>query len=322
MTNYIIMILSLTIASFIVSQDVYAGDDETKYHNKLSISVDLVPEHYEVNKIDSLLKNDHFHEINKKYATTLGRDSDPKLETDISKTTLLLRKLGWSFITAPGLRLWTKILYPRSTISHFDVEGAVAFTIDDGFCGLDNSEGCMLEEVRKLLNAYDAHATFFIAGTHCQNNSIYEVNSLIEDGNEIANHNMMDWKYDKYSVEDFEFDLLLSKNLLTNYNQKYSKWYRAPFGTLSDNIEDVIDKHGMIHVLPDAFAHDTYIPDPNWIAKHILKKVKPGSIILIHMPEKGVREWNYEAIELTLKGLQAKKLKVLNLSEIDALKSK
>ena len=37
------------------------------------------------------------------------------------------------------------------------------------------------------------------------------------------------------------------------------------------------------------------------------------------MPEKGVREWNYEAIELTLKGLKEKNLKILNLSEISKL---
>ena len=36
----------------------------------------------------------------------------------------------------------------------------------------------------------------------------------------------------------------------------------------------------------------------------ILKNIKPGSIVLIHMPEKGVREWNYKAMELTLKGLK------------------
>ena len=63
----------------------------------------------------------------------------------------------------------------------------------------------------------------------------------------------------------------------------------------------------------------TAIPDSKWIAKYILKRVKPGSILLIHMPEKGVREWNYEAIELTLKGLKEKNLKILNLSQISKL---
>ena len=37
------------------------------------------------------------------------------------------------------------------------------------------------------------------------------------------------------------------------------------------------------------------------------------------MPEKGVREWNYKAIELTLKGLKEKNLQILNLTEIKQL---
>ena len=317
-TNYMISIFMLIIPSLIISQD---KNNEISEYDKLNIPLASALNHIQNTQIDSLLENDYFYEINKKHNATLGRDSDPKLPTDISKIILFLRKVSWSIITAPGLRLWTNLLYPKSTISHYDIKGAVALTIDDGFCGLDNPEGCMLEEVRKLLDKYDAHATFFVGGTHCQNTSVDEVNLLIKDGNEIANHNMMDWKYDKYSTEDFEFDLLLTKKILSRYNQKYPQWYRAPFGALSDNMEEAINRHGMIHVLPDAFAHDTYIPDPKWIAKYILKKVKPGSIILIHMPEKGVREWNYKAIELVLKGLKEKKIKVLNLTEINAFKN-
>ena len=41
--------------------------------------------------------------------------------------------------------------------------------------------------------------------------------------------------------------------------------------------------------------------------------------LLIHMPEKGVREWNYKAMELILIGLKEKYLRVLNLSEIKQL---
>lgn len=270
-------------------------------------------------QIDSLLQTSQLNDINKKYTSILGRNNDPKVLTDVSKFELFFRKLGWTITTIPSLRILTGILYPESTISHFDVKNAVAFTVDDGFCGVENNQGCMLKEVRQLFKTYDAHATFFIVGSHCKNVSLHDVNLLIDDGHEIANHNMMDWSYQNYTTDDFEFDLLLTKKILSYYKQEYSYWYRAPFGQLSATIEKVINKHRMIHVLPDAFAHDTYIPDPNWISKHILRKVKPGSVILIHMPEKGVREWNYKAIELTLKGLKEKNLQILNLTEIKQL---
>ena len=35
---------------------------------------------------------------------------------------------------------------------HLNVDSAVAFTIDDGFCGIDNNNCCMMDEVGKLFN--------------------------------------------------------------------------------------------------------------------------------------------------------------------------
>ena len=286
----------------------------------LSISQEVNKNRYSA-YVDSIMNHSTIIAINNKHETILGRDNDPKQSSEISKLKLLIRKIIWEITTMPGLRFLTRLIYPSSTISYFDVQNAVAFTIDDGFCGIDNNIGCMVNEVRQLFKSYDAHATFFVAGSHCKYSDINTINLLIEDGNEIANHNMMDWPYDNYSLEEFEYDLELTKNILSIYNQKYSKWYRAPFGKYSYSMQKVIEKKNLIHVIPDVFAHDTYIPDPYWISEHILRKVKPGSIILIHMPERGIREWNYKAIELTLKGLQEKKLKVLNLTELEALEN-
>ena len=274
------------------------------------------------NQSDSLLNNTYLQSINRKHNTILGRDSDPKLPTDISKTQLWIRKTQWTLATIPGLRFLTNILYPKSTISHFKVENSIAFTIDDGFCGIDNKDGCMIKEVKELFKSYNAHATFFIAGSHCNNVSIENVNSLIDDGHEIANHNMMDWSYKNYTADEFEFDLHLTKDILSLYKQEYSSWYRAPFGILTKDMQTVIERENLIHVVSDAFANDTYIPDPNWISKFILDRVKPGSIILIHMPERGVREWNYKAMELTLQGLKEKNLDILNLSEMKIMENK
>ena len=267
--------------------------------------------------INTINDEPNFININKKHKQTLGRNSDPKSPEELSRSSLLKRKIGWNLMTLPGLRFWTKIMYPKSTISRFKHKNAVAFTIDDGFCGEDNPDGCMLDEVRELFKSHKAHATFFVTGNHCINTHKDQVDLLLKDGHEISNHNMSDWKYNKYSSEDFEYDLLRTKKVLSHYRKSPSKWYRAPFGKLSKSMQSVLKTHDMIHVLPDVFAHDTFIPDPKWIAKFILKKVKPGSIILIHMPERGLREWNFEAMKLTLIGLEKKGLKVLNLSQID-----
>ena len=74
-----------------------------------------------------------YTEIIAKYKSPLGRDKDPRVISDISRISLCIRKIAWILLTAPSLRIMTKLIYPKSTISHFNRDGAVAFTIDDGF---------------------------------------------------------------------------------------------------------------------------------------------------------------------------------------------
>ena len=249
----------------------------------------------------------------------LGRDKDPKKISDISYISLLSKKIIWETLSLPGMRFMVGMNFPESTITHFDVQNAVAFTIDDGFCGIDNPNGDMTKEVRKLFKKYNAHATFFVTGSHCSHTKKEEIQLLLKDGHEIANHSMLDTPYNKYTTEEFKDDFEMTNKILFNYTQNIPKWYRAPHGKLSKKMKSVIDAKGYTHVVCDGFANDTAIPDPEWIAQFILKKIKPGSIILIHMPERGVREWNYKAMELVLIGLESMNLDILNLSEINKI---
>ena len=196
--------------------------------------------------------------------------------------------------------------------------GAVAFTIDDGFCGLDNPSGCMLDEVRELFFEHAARATFFVAGTHCEHTRPEAVMRLLRDGHELANHSMRDHPYTSYSREEFAADLDQTEAVLRQYRSPPPPWYRAPFGRLSKAMQAEVEARDMQHVVCDAFAHDTAIPDPRWIARTVLSACTDGSIALIHMPERGCREWNLEAMRLTLSGLRARGLDVVTLSELRA----
>ena len=251
-----------------------------------------------------------------KHKRPLGRDKDPRVISDINRISLFIRKIAWILLTAPSLRIMTKLIYPKSTISHFNRDGAVAFTIDDGFCGVDNPGGCMLKDVLRLLKFCNAHATFFITGSHCNHTSRHDVGALLDDGHELANHNMMDWPYTSYSAIEFALDIDTTEKILLQYRKIDSLWYRAPFGRINKVMQKVINERKMRHVVCDAFANDTAIPDATWISQYILKRIKTGSVILIHMPEKGVREWNLEAMRLTLDGLRKRNLKVVNLTEL------
>jgi peptidoglycan/xylan/chitin deacetylase (PgdA/CDA1 family) len=247
---------------------------------------------------------------------TLGRDKDPRLPGDIGASSLKLRKAGWSLLTLPGLRAMGRLVFPPTTIRYGEAEGSVAFTIDDGFCGLDNPGGCMLEEVRALFEEFDARATFFVTGTHCEHTSDADITRLLADGHELANHSMRDHPYTDATPEEFAADLEETAAILARHQAQPSPWYRAPFGRLNRRMQAVLDAKGLTHVVCDAFANDTAIPDAEWVAGFVLRHTRPGSILLIHMPERRRREWALEAMRLTLEGLAERGLEVTTLSAL------
>ena len=52
-----------------------------------------------------------------KHKRRLGRDKDPRVPSDINRISLWFRKITWILLTAPSLRIMTKLIYSKSTIS-------------------------------------------------------------------------------------------------------------------------------------------------------------------------------------------------------------
>jgi len=213
-------------------------------------------------------------------------------------------------------------LFTKDTICFYDVadhpgvKGYVAFTIDDGFCGMDNPGGDMTREVTELFAEYDARATFFITATHTLNVHPEAVEQLLSRGHELANHGTEDRPYHRDTRSEFAQDLDETDRAIHRFQKKSVPWYRAPHARFSKAMADELESRGMTHVMVDSFANDTAIPDPKWIAETVLKYATDGSVLLVHMPERGVREWNLESMRLVLKGLKELGLKAVTFSAL------
>mmetsp|Transcript_502 Transcript_502/g.751 ORF Transcript_502/g.751 Transcript_502/m.751 type:complete len:274 (-) Transcript_502:638-1459(-) len=250
-----------------------------------------------------------------------GRDQDPHTPSDLSAFALANRKLQWSLLSTLGPRFILRKVFPQ-TIGYLDadkhpaVKNFVAFTVDDSFCGHKDPSRAMTKQVQELFQRFNARCTFFTAGD-CLNESDYpSVTDLIADGHELANHMNEDRRYDLDSSEAFKADFLETETLINRFNSHPNNWFRPPHAKLNKSMMDVLIGHGKTVIMTDCFANDTAIPDPVFISDYILKNVKPGSILLIHMPERGFREWNYEAMERTLEGLEKQGYEVGTVSEL------
>lgn len=96
------------------------------------------------------------------------------------------------------------------------------------------------------------------------------------------------------------------------------RWFRAPHADASPGMYKVLRKYGFNNVLCDSFANDTVIADPEFIATTLFSMIslEGGSIVVIHIPEKGFREYNLDALKLLLQKIKEAELRVTSLTNL------
>mmetsp|Transcript_26083 Transcript_26083/g.45401 ORF Transcript_26083/g.45401 Transcript_26083/m.45401 type:complete len:440 (-) Transcript_26083:116-1435(-) len=100
------------------------------------------------------------------------------------------------------------------------------------------------------------------------------------------------------------------------------RWFRAPSALCNSTMLGVLRRRGFTHVLGDCYANDPFVTDPEFLAGVMLENVMDGSVLVTHIPERGFREYNLEALRLVLQGLQSRGLKAVTMSALHAASMK
>lgn len=98
--------------------------------------------------------------------------------------------------------------------------------------------------------------------------------------------------------------------------QRQQRWFRPPAARCSSTMFTVLKRENFKVVLGDCYANDAWISDPDFIARTMLQHAHDGSVMVIHMPERGFREYTFEALRLVLEGLQERSMKVTTLNDL------
>ena len=160
---------------------------------------------------------------------------------------------------------------------------------------------------------------------------------LLKDGHELANHGIVDEAMDSLSKIEFNTainecnDTIYQLQSLAGINtEKVTvKWFRAPQARYTQTMEEVLEEHNMYNVMCDCYAACPVIEDGRWIGQSLTKQVlkknnksksKSGSIVLLHMPEKGFREYCFMALEILLQELCEKRnYKICTVTELQQI---
>jgi len=96
-------------------------------------------------------------------------------------------------------------------------------------------------------------------------------------------------------------------------------WFRAPHGKYTRQMEEVLNEKGMTNTMCDTYASCPIVEDGKFIGDFLPRRCSDGSIILLHMPELGHREWCMDGLRGMLEGLKQRGFKVVSVGELSNL---
>jgi peptidoglycan/xylan/chitin deacetylase (PgdA/CDA1 family) len=158
--------------------------------------------------------------------------------------------------------------------SHGDRHGdEVAITFDDG------PNVPYSRRVARVLDEHGATGTFFLVGKALERRPDV-ARALMDDGHLLGNHS---FHHDGWSwLDPWYPELQETQDVFERTLGVCPTFFRAPHGQHTPFMARVIEDHGMTMVGWEASAGDWATDDERLVAKRILDKVEPGSVILLH----------------------------------------
>jgi len=189
--------------------------------------------------------------------------------------------------------------------------GAVALTFDDG-----PSEDT--ERVLDVLDEYGLRATFFMTGRHVESLP-QTARRVVAEGHEVGNHSYSHPIFLYRTPRETRQQLERAQTVITKTTGVRPKLARPPCGVRTPAYFRVAKKLGLRTVQWDVAGFDWKTISAKQIAHEVLRRVVPGSIILLHDGDsegKQDRRETVVALPLIIEGLRARGLKVVPLTDM------
>lgn len=150
----------------------------------------------------------------------------------------------------------------------------VAISFDDG--PTPDGVAAILPELDKR----GVKATFFLIGRQVRGYPGL-ARQISASGHEIGNHSMRHKHMAGLTPGAYVDELTATDALLRADGVQPVRYFRPPYGVKTIGLPLAVRRTGHVTVMWDVEEHGD-APDPRAYADHILRQVRPGSIILIH----------------------------------------
>lgn len=184
-------------------------------------------------------------------------------------------------------------------------EKKIAITFDSTW-GENNTE-----EILKILKKYDAKATFFLLGRWIEDFNI-EAKAINNEGHEIGNHSYKHSDFTKVSKEEMIKEINKGDEAIKKITGSIPALFRVPSGAYNDYAIDTINNNNHICIQWDVDSIDWKNQGEEVEYNRVMKKVRPGSIILFHNGAK----YTPKTLERVLSKLSSQGYKFVCVSDL------
>src|SRR5215213_446847 len=189
-------------------------------------------------------------------------------------------------------------------------DSLVALTFDDG------PGDVVVDSLIEVLRAHGARATFFLTGRELAE-SPEAGQKLIAAGHELGNHTYSHRRMVLVTPGKVREEVERTDSLLRMVGQRGPIWFRPPYGYKLVALPRYLAAHGRTTVMwsiePDSYPDVAATPEG--IVRHVLERVHPGSIIILH-PWYPSRRTSRAAIGPLVDSLHARGYQVVSVGRL------
>ena len=184
-------------------------------------------------------------------------------------------------------------------------DSVVALTVDDG-------PSAVTPRLLDLLARHGARATFFVLADRIRRREGL-ARRIVAEGHELGNHLVRDRPTWLLSREEVRASVRRADSVLSRHGG--TRWLRPGAGWVDDDVLSVAEEEGHQVALGTVYPFDAWIHRPPVLASFVLRKVRPGSVIVLHEgPGRGAVA--VEVLERVLPALRARGYRVVTLGRL------
>ena len=185
-------------------------------------------------------------------------------------------------------------------------EKLVALTFDDG------PSPKTTPEILKILNQYNAKATFFVVGKNAQRFKSLMM-EIHQAGHELGNHTYSHPILTKVSRDRVHGELEVTNKIIAESSGAAPTLFRPPYGSINQRVRDIASELGMETIMWTEDTKDwSRNATPVSIENKVMLTLHNGSVVLMHDNHKAT----IEALPVILKKMQDQGYKFVTIHEL------